>query len=260
MTTNPTTGPSADSDTADGQRADRLASTLLAALEATWAAIRDRHPEIPEVVIVLASGSFGAPRGALKLGHFAAMRWTPAAAIAEQAGAQTAASAVTLPEVFVGGEGLARGAVDVLGTLLHEATHALAHVRGIQDCSRQGRYHNSRFADLAHELGLHVTKRPVIGWSDTHVPETTRAEYAAALSGLSAGITLHRRAENTAGLATGDDRPTGTAGTGGTGGPGPRNGTAARCGCGRRIRVTASVLALGPITCGVCGRPFTSTD
>jgi len=50
-----------------------------------------------------------------------------------------------LPEVFVGGEGLARGPAEVLGTLLHEAAHALADVRGIKDTSRQGRWHNARF-------------------------------------------------------------------------------------------------------------------
>lgn len=51
-------------------------------------------------------------------------------------------------EVFVGGEGLARGPADVLATLLHEAAHALAHVRGIQDTSRQGRWHNAQFKAL----------------------------------------------------------------------------------------------------------------
>ena len=150
-----------------------LSSPLVAALESAWSAIQARHSDLPDVVIVLASGSVGAPRGALKLGHFAAMRWTHAdAAPTAQEGARAA-----LPEVFVGGEGLALGAVDVLGTLLHEATHALAHVRGIKDTSRQGRFHNRRFRDLASEIGLEVQQVPVIGWSDTHVPDTTRTEY-----------------------------------------------------------------------------------
>lgn len=34
------------------------------------------------------------------------------------------------------------------------------------------------------------------------------------------------------------------------------NGLTARCDCGRRIRVAASVLAAGPITCGRCGSDF----
>lgn len=30
------------------------------------------------------------------------------------------------------------------------------------------------------------------------------------------------------------------------------------CGCGRKIRVTKSVLAVGPIVCGACGTEFTA--
>jgi hypothetical protein len=37
--------------------------------------IRARHPKVPTVVMVLAAGSIGAPRGTLRSGHFAAMRW-----------------------------------------------------------------------------------------------------------------------------------------------------------------------------------------
>ena len=240
----------------------RLASPLVAALEAAWASIQHRHPEIPDVVIVMAAGSVGVPRGALKLGHFAAMRWTHTTATGQNA---EAGEQVGLPEVFVGGEGLALGAVDVLGTLLHEATHALAHVRKVQDTSRQGRYHNRRFRDLAEEMGLFVAEAPGIGWSDTFVPEATRTDYATTLDALTDAIRIHRRSENALIPATPGDEP-GTApkaptgGPAGTSGAGSRNGTAARCGCGRRIRVTASVLALGPITCGICGQPFTTPE
>ena len=240
----------------------RLASPLVAALEAAWAAIQHRHPEIPDVVIVMAAGSVGVPRGALKLGHFAAMRWTHATGTGESA---EGGEQVGLPEVFVGGEGLALGAVDVLGTLLHEATHALAHVRKVQDTSRQGRYHNRRFRDLADEMGLFVAEAPGIGWSDTFVPEATRTDYATTLDALTDAIRIHRRSENAIVPATPGDENGGTAkgptgGPAGTSGAGSRNGTAARCGCGRRIRVTASVLALGPITCGICSQPFTTPD
>jgi len=30
------------------------------------------------------------------------------------------------------------------------------------------------------------------------------------------------------------------------------------CGCGRKIRVSLTLLAAGPITCGVCGTEFTT--
>ena len=38
--------------------------------------------------------------------------------------------------------------------------------------------------------------------------------------------------------------------------PGAADGTAARCPCGRRIRVAGSVLDAGPITCGLCHGEF----
>jgi integrase len=77
-------------------------------------------------------------------------------------------------EVLVGGEGLHRSPLEVLGTLLHEAAHGLACARSIQDTSRGGRYHNRRYATLARELGLDVAAVKPIGWSAT-VPEPTAA-------------------------------------------------------------------------------------
>lgn len=94
------------------------ASALVAALEGVWAAIVEHHPDVPSVVIVVAAGSGGRRAGELTLGHFAAGRW--------EVGGQAR------PEVMVGGEGLRRGALDMLGTLLHEAAHGLATARGVQ--------------------------------------------------------------------------------------------------------------------------------
>ncbi len=249
VTTNPTTEIKTSSQPRDAAaaRAGTLSSPIVAALEATWSAIQQRHPEIPDVVIVLASGSVGMPRGVLRLGHFAAMRWHHARSNGQR-----------LPEVFVGGEGLARGAVDILGTLLHEATHALAHVRGIQDCSRQGRYHNRRFQTLAAEMGLDVRQVPIIGWSDTHVPSATAAQYVDQLDRLSTALVVHRYAEGSP-EATGSPGHDGDGGDDNTGGAEPTGKTsnAARCACPRRIAVARSVLSLGPITCSICGEDFT---
>lgn len=80
--------------------------------------------------------------------------------------------------MFICGEGLHRGPADVLATLLHEAAHALADVRGIKDTSRQGRWHNAWFKALATEVGIKTTKDPRIGWSPTRLPEATRNAYA----------------------------------------------------------------------------------
>jgi hypothetical protein len=201
---------------------DGTASQLVAALEHTWQSIQQRHPEIPDAVLVVASGSEGKR---LNLGHFAPHRWQVHGADRH--------------EVLIGGEGLQRGPTDVLGTLLHEAAHGLAQARRLQDTSRQGRYHNRRYATLACELGLDVIVQPSIGWSHTTVPELTAAAYAAQLEELAAALVLWRRLE----LRTG-------------GGSRSRNLLACVCACGRRIRVAKATLAEAPIVCGGCAEPF----
>ena len=207
------------------------ASRLVAALEHAWTASRRRHPDVPQVVIVVASGSDSRSRR-LKLGHFAAARW------------QLTDQASDRAEVLISGEGLQRGPVDVLGTLVYEAAHGLAYARKVSDTSRQGRYHNRRYATLAAELGLDVAHLNPIGWSATSVPESTAARYADMLAELGAALVLWRRAEQAS--------PTG---------PGrARNALACSCACGRRIRVARSVLELAPILCGACAQPFEPED
>lgn len=76
------------------------------------------------------------------LGHFAPLRWSR--------------GQDQVHELFVGGEGLARGAAGVLATPLHEAAHGIASTRGIQHTSRQGRYHNARSQAIAREVGIEV--------------------------------------------------------------------------------------------------------
>src|SRR5215213_731231 len=149
------------------------ASGLVRALEQLWVRIQRRHPDVPAVVVTLGAGSVGVPRGVLKLGHFAADRWT-------SGGPDSTAVA----ELFVGGEGLAQGAESVLATLLHEAAHGIADVRQIQDTSRQGRYHNTRYKALGEELGLTVTQVAGIGWSGTALADDTAATYSAELGQL----------------------------------------------------------------------------
>lgn len=202
-----------------------LTVPLLAALDRAWRGIRTRQPEVPAVVITVGSGTLGARPGHERLGHFAAGRW--------QHGEHT------VPELFVSGESLRRGPVDVLGTLLHEAAHGLAHTRGVQDTSRQGRYHNQRFKRLGEELGLTLEHDTRIGWSLTQVPADTEHTYRAEVAALSAALVAYRHREHRAATAA---RST--------------NLAAATCACPRRIRVARSVLADAPITCGACGHDF----
>jgi len=67
--------PIVDADVSTGAgMSGPISAPMVAALEAAWAAIRLRHPEVPAVVLVLGAGSIGTS-GGLRLGHFAAMRW-----------------------------------------------------------------------------------------------------------------------------------------------------------------------------------------
>jgi hypothetical protein len=202
-------------------------SRLVAALEAAWAEVMERHAELPSVAIIIGQGS-GHRGGGLVLGHFAAERWQPAGADGHY-----------VHELMIGGEGLRRGADEVFATLLHEAAHALARVRGIQDTSRQGRYHNKRFKMVGEELGLVIERDSRIGWSLTTLPPATAEHYAASIDTLDRAIALHRRNEPT---AAGDGRS--------------GNLLAAACQCPRRIRVAPRTLADGPIVCTVCAHPF----
>jgi curved DNA-binding protein CbpA len=197
-------------------------SRVLAVLEQMWQAIRQHHPEIPPVVIIIASGTEGKQA---RWGHHAPGRWY----VASQERA----------EIMISGEGLRRDAQSVLGTLLHEAAHALAAARGIKDTSRQGRYHNKHYKILAEELGITVDFDGVIGWSITTVPGTTAKAYADQLAALKNAMILWRRDEI---LIPKERRNS--------------NLIAAVCPCGRSIRAAASTLAEAPITCTACGGQF----
>jgi hypothetical protein len=200
---------------------------LIAALERAWRAIAARHSDLPPAALIIGQGS-GRRGGGLVLGHFAAERW-------QVAGAR---ETTYIHEVLIGGEGLQRGARDVLGTLIHEAAHAIATVRAIADTSRQGRYHNAKYKAIAEELGLVVERHPVIGWSLTVLPHATASAYASTIAELEDAITLHRRSE------------VGPAVAGGS------NLVPAACACPRRIRVAPGTLAQGAIICSVCAGEF----
>ncbi|MFJ4649781.1 hypothetical protein ACIP5Y_00760 [Nocardia sp. NPDC088792] len=204
---------------------DTITGLLVSALENAWATIRSHHPDVPEVVLTVGAGSSGGSD--LTLGHFAPNRWVR--------------GEYELHELFVGGEGLQRGVVDVLGTLLHEAAHGIAAVRGIKDTSRQGRWHNEQYRALGEELGLTLEHHTKIGWSITSVPDRTRAIYHDELDELAFALVAYRRRE--------PNRRDGRKSN--------NNGLTAECECGRKIRVSRSVYCAGPIECGICGSAFT---
>jgi hypothetical protein len=204
---------------------ESVTSGLVAAIELVWESIRDRHPDVPKVVLTLGSGTL--KPGQLKYGHFAAERWSML-------------DGDRLPELFLGGEGLKRGELGVLGTLLHEAAHGVAYVRKIKDTSRQGRYHNKRFQELGVQLGLTLECDPKIGWSVTSVPDGTARLYIAELAALKGALVAYRNNEP---LAEPKRKSS-------------NNPLSAQCGCDRRIKASKSTLDEAPILCGRCGMAF----
>ena len=243
----------------DRHDVDQPTSQLLAALEACWAAIARLHPELPAAVVVVGAGS--GSRGLWKWGHFAALRW------------RRLADGDALPEVLVAGEGLRRPAPEVLTTLLHEAAHAIADRRGVQDTSRDGRYHNRRYRAIAEEVGLDVDLAPPYGHTHTTLRPETAERYADQVLALEAALVVYRVAETPPPRrrrrrtpASGgqdqdlDQQDTGRLDDDGAGEQDGRrrdyNLLPAACACGRRIRIAPSVLAAGAITCGVCAGDF----
>jgi len=159
-------------------------SAVVQLLEKVWSRIRENHPELPAVIIVTGAGL---TLGGGKWGHFRANGWT---ARQLEEGAATSSS---LDEMFMAGETLAKGARQVLQTMLHEGAHTLAKVREIQDTSRQGRWHNAKFRTLAEEVGLehkNSTADSSIGFSFVTLTEQTVEEYADLLAELDREIHL----------------------------------------------------------------------
>ena len=233
-------------------------SRIITALEAAWAAIRRKHPEIPAVVIITGSGTAqaGTPRGYRRRGHHWPERWVTGAEDGKRA-----------PELFIAGElldgpGAGRLIVEVM---LHEAAHALAAGRQIKDTSAAGnRYHNKRFALLAAEMGLRPPGKPapILGFSAATITGETAAGYAEVIEGITAARLPYLTGQ------PGTPRDTGGGTNGGEDGDGGEDGgktakrdgrrIAVECGCQppRRIQLTPKAIEDGPIICGLCRGTF----
>lgn len=164
---------------------DTHGSRLIAALEHVYGAVREICPDLPtNVIFITGSGRTANRSNTLKLGHYAHGRW---------AGREETDAPERAHEILVTGEGLARGALDAFTTVVHEAVHALAAVRNIQETSRQGRYHNRKFVALAEELGMeytHDSADPTIGFSAVTLKAETVTAFQAEIDRLDRAIRL----------------------------------------------------------------------
>ena len=203
---------------------------LIALLDRVWSAIRTEHPDVPPAVVSL--GTSPADRGHLVT--LSTARWSGGPDDAD------------LPELAVTGTALDEDAETLLAAILHAAAHGVGESRGVATTSRQGRYHNARYADFAREVGISV-EQTTAGWTDTGLAVGTSVRYATELRELR---------EQLAQLPARREEPrAATVGRASNNNPVP-----ARCGCSpsRRIRVAPSVMELGPITCGICQQAFTT--
>jgi len=221
---------------------DPLASDLVVACEAAWRSIQANHPELPPVVMLLGTG---VERGRLvKLGHWWEGRWL--------------ADGNLRGEVLLAGEALHLKPEDVFEVLLHEAAHGINAARNVKDTSRGGRYHNARFKKTAVEVGLTVEQMNPYGFAKTSAPPETATRYSTEIDELAAAMRIARRVPRSLLGADESDQQIGAGQDGdAVDGEAPRAKVKpAECGCGRRMRMAPSVLAKGPVTCGVCGSEF----
>jgi hypothetical protein len=137
----------------------------LAILEMVWGGVQRRHPDVPDVVIPLPVPLPRYPDGREPpVAHF-----TPGPPPTVIVSDWAVTSPLSPKE-------------EILKHLLHEAAHALAHKRGVNDGREP--YHTKAFGALAAELGLWVDDSDVQpfgrgrGYSVTHLAPGTADEYA----------------------------------------------------------------------------------
>lgn len=215
---------------------ERASVIFIEALAKVWSRIRVYHPEVPGVMLLAAPS----PRGDLSvLGHFAPLRWRH-----RQRGE------VSHHEVMVVAEHLDREVTDIVGTLIHEAAHAMNFERGVFDCSRS-QYHNRAFKEAAEVLGLSVTQVPHYGFALTRLKPETAERYQDDIKYL-AEVLIHRA------------KPASFSGVTPKGGaeadppddkPACRNRKAV-CHCSFIIRVAKATLEQTVIRCERCSEPF----
>lgn len=77
-------------------------------------------------------------------------------------------------EINMVAEYLNRDPDQVIASLLHEMAHLYNIMKGVQDCSRGGQYHNSNFKETAENHGLIAEHDKRYGWVITKATEETK--------------------------------------------------------------------------------------
>lgn len=199
-------------------------SHLVSVCEDIWSNLQKYHLDIPNAFIVVGSGG---RRAKTLYGHFAKDMWE--------------LEGEPIHEVLLVAEQLNRSAEEVFTTILHEAVHGIATVRGIRDCS--GKRHNRKFADLCLEVDMIPPEVPdkTLGYSAATLSSVCKSFYAAEIIELEKALSFSRK------LVAVD-------------GQSKKSLWAAECGCGRKIRLGKQAIAGEPqalaMTCDLCLSSF----
>ena len=222
------------------ESAPEAISGVIVALEDCYAALRQRWPDLPGVVITVFYDRHRSVRG-----YFWDGQWRSQAD-------------PFLPELHIDSTILSDPPEAILKTLVHEAAHALARARGIKDTSREGRYHNQRFTDLAQEMGLIVEPDVTIGVRTPSLrPEWLLGHYGPLVQTIAAASQKLWQEDHSMLVRGGGNGQANKSTLNGSTGPKGRLVKAVCC-CSppRIIRVARNTLQAAPIRCAACGGEF----
>lgn len=145
-------------------------------------------------------------------------------------------------EINISAEHLSRPMENIMATMCHEMVHYYCQLKGIQDVSQGGRYHNKRFKEEAEKRDLSIGYAKYIGYSVT----TPTEEFTAVIrdNGIVKPIDINRDGEVYTKRGTGT--ATGTNGVAGGDGKTAKKKTSTRkyvCsgGCGNSFRATKDI-------------------
>ena len=96
------------------------------------------------------------------------------------------------------------------------------------------------------------------GWARTSLGPVARSRYDTEVAHLGDAMRIARRVAADTRIGESTEQGADSGKNGGTQ-PRPEPPRPATCGCGRRMRMAPSVLAQGPVLCGVCGREFSTS-
>ncbi|MEU7243408.1 hypothetical protein [Streptomyces sparsogenes] len=196
-------------------------------LAAVWDAVRNTAPDVPDARIAAADTPPTSEHGP--------DRWAM-----DNDGVVTG--------LVVSAETLREGPEATITHLLHEAAHLLCWQRGIKDTASGGIYHNKRYLAAADEVGLRwpedAARASSAGFSAVVMPQETLDVYSTYVKPLAAAIeqTLPYLATPATARTVRVNRLT---------------LQCKKCTPPRKIQVSRTVAAAGPIVCGVCNTAFT---